>query len=334
MSIDLNIEDGNKKSIPDTSKAPPKKAFLENLTNKEIAQVFADEESTFITENRVLVIPIGFPQAGKSLLLASLLYYARKGDVKNSVPLPFKTNVLNQWPFDKGRIAMDQMINSFTDKKELYAGTAKGTLDLIGIDIHPVKKLPSLPLAFLDLAGEDIQGIKTTQGAAFTDKINAVFNGVKLDGTPLIFMLITPFEPAKKDNESNKDAHAREDALHYDFLNYMAMEQKELISNAKFFIIVSQWDKNSDPKLDVETYIREKRPSIYQYVKSSTVVWGEYSIGKLLETKMEDENGNSYIDQQLQRINYEYPSRFWKKLYQICTNKNLDQKSFWEKLFG
>ena len=112
------------------------------------------------------------------------------------------------------------------------------------------------------------------------------------------------------------------------------MEQKELISNATFFIIVSQWDKNSDPKLDVETYIREKRPSIYQYVKSSTVVWGEYSIGKLLETKMEDENGNSYIDQQLQRINYEYPSRFWKKLYQICTNKNLDQKSFWEKLFG
>jgi hypothetical protein len=107
------------------------------------------------------------------------------------------------------------------------------------------------------------------------------------------------------------------------------MNQPELLKNSKFFIVVSQWDRNPDQKLDVETYIREKRPSIYAYVKNSTVVWGEYSIGTLLESTVD-----GVQIQTISRINYEYPSRFWKKLYQICTNKSLDQKTFWEKLFG
>jgi hypothetical protein len=159
-------------------------------------------------------------------------------------------------------------------------------LDLIGIEIHPAKSnLPPLNLAFLDLAGEDIKGIKTSEGAGFTDKINAVFNGVKIDNSPIVFILITPFEPPRKDDESLQNAHDREDALHYDFLNYIK--------------------------------------------QNSTVVWGEYSIGKLLESKID-----GIQIQEIVRINYEYPSRFWKKLYQICTNKNLDQKTFWEKLFG
>ncbi len=319
MSIDLNIEDGNKKSNPDSAKSPSKKAFLSELTAHDIARVFAD----FGAQNRVLAIPIGFPQAGKSLLLSSLMYYARRGE-----DTLFRTNLVNNFPFDKGRLAADQMVDYFNQGK-LYQATEKGSLDLIGIDIQPAKeKLPSLNLAFLDLAGEDIMGIKTSEGAVFTDKINAVFNGVKIDNSPIVFILITPFEPPRKENETSQNAHDREDALHYDFLNYIKQNQPELLNNSKFFIVVSQWDRNSNAGLNVETFIKEKRPSIYNYVKNSTVVWGEYSIGKLLESKID-----GVQIQEIVRINYEYPSRFWKKMYQICTNKNLDQKSFWEKLF-
>jgi hypothetical protein len=320
MSIDLNIEDGNKKSNSDSAKTPSKKEFLSDLNVQQIARVFTD----FRVQNRVLAIPIGFPQAGKSLLLSSLMYYARKGE-----DTLFRTNLVNDFPFDKGRHAADQMVDYFNQGK-LYQSTEKGSLDLIGIDIQPSKaNLPSLNLAFLDLAGEDIKGIKTSEGAVFTDKINAVFNGVKIDNSPIVFILITPFEPPRKDNESSQNAHDREDALHYDFLNYIKQNQPELLNNSKFFIVVSQWDRNSNAQLDVETFIREKRPSIYNYVKNSTVVWGEYSIGKLLESKID-----GVQIQEIVRINYEYPSRFWKKMYQICTNKNLDQKSFWEKIFG
>lgn len=320
MSIELNIEDGSKKPHPESSKVPSKKAFLSDLNVQEIARVFTD----FGRQNRVLAIPIGFPQAGKSLLLSSLMYYARKGE-----DTLFRTNLVNDFPFDKGRYAADQMVDYFNQGK-LYQSTEKGSLDLIGIDIQPAKSnLPTLNLAFLDLAGEDIKGIKTSEGAVFTDKINAVFNGIKIDKSPIVFILITPFEPPRKDNESSQNAHDREDALHYDFLNYIKLNQPALLTNSKFFIVVSQWDRNENEQLDVETFIREKRPSIYNYVKNSTVVWGEYSIGKLLESKID-----GVQIQEIVRINYEYPSRFWKKLYHICTNKKLDQKGFWEKIFG
>jgi hypothetical protein len=320
MSIDLNIEDENNKPNSDSGIAPLKKAFLSELTVHEIARVFTD----FGVQKRVLAIPIGFPQAGKSLLLSSLMFYARRGE-----DTLFRTNLENNFPFDKGRLAADQMVNYFNQGK-IYQATEKGSLDLIGIDIHPAKSgIPTLKLAFLDLAGEDIKGIKTSEGSVFTDKINAVFNGLKIDNSPIVFILITPFDPPKKDNETSQNAHDREDALHYDFLNFIKQNQPELLKNSKFFIVVSQWDKNSDSNLKVETFIREKRPSIYNYVKNSTVVWGEYSIGKLLESNID---GIQY--QEIVRINYDYPSRFWKKIYQICTNKNLDKKSFWEKLFG
>lgn len=319
MNIDLDIEESNSKPS-DSNKAPSRKGFLSELTVHDIARVFTE----FGAQKRVLAIPIGFPQAGKSLLLSSLMYYARKGE-----DALFRTNLVNDFPFDKGRLAADQMVD-YLGQGKLYQSTEKGSLDLIGIDIHPANsKLPQLNLAFLDLAGEDIKGIKTSEGSVFTDKINAVFNGVKIDNSPIVFILITPFEPPRKDDESAQNAHDREDALHYDFLNYIKQNQPELLNNSKFFIVVSQWDKNSNAGLDVETYIREKRPSIYNYVKNSTVVWGEYSIGKLLESKID-----GVQIQEIVRINFEYPSRFWKKLYQICTNKNLDHKTFWEKLFG
>lgn len=320
MSIDLNIEDGNHNSNLHSAKTPSKKAFLSDLSVHDVARVFTDLGST----NRVLAIPIGFPQAGKSLLLSSLMYYARKGE-----KTLFRTNLVNDFPFDKGRLAADQMVDYF-DQGKIYQSTEKGALDLIGIDITPAKgNLPNLNLAFLDLAGEDIKGIKTSEGAVFTEKINAVFNGLKIDNSPLVFILITPFEPPRKDNETIQHAHDREDSLHYDFLNYIEQNQPELMENSKFFIVVSQWDRNTNKQLDVETFIREKRPSIYNYVKNTTVVWGEYSIGKLLESQID-----GVQIQEIVRINYDYPSRFWKKLYHICTNKNLDQKSFWEKLFG
>jgi hypothetical protein len=294
--------------------------FLEDLSLHEIAKEFTE----FGQQGRHTIVPIGFPQAGKSLLLSSLMYYARKG--KETL---FKVNLENDFPFNNGRKTVDNMIKAF-DEKRLFGANAKGSLDLIGIDIVPTKpKLPTLKLAFLDLAGEDIKNIKTSEESAFTEKINAVFNGLQVVKSPIIFSLITPFEPAKKDGETSQDAHNREDALHYDFLNYIEKNQPNLKRQCKFFIIVSQWDKNPNENQSIEEYIRTKRPSIYAYVKNSQVVWGQYSVGLLLESK---EDGINY--QSIVRINHDYPSRFWKKLYQICTGKNLDQKTFLQKIFG
>ena len=321
LDIDgVNETPKNRKAKQITETNKEQRTQLADLDVQKIAKEF----TRFRKDNRVVVIPIGFPQAGKSLLLSSLMYYARKSE-----DTLFKTRLENDFPYDGGRTVVDQMINRF-DKGKVYDATAKGTLDLIGITIQPTKlKLPDLSLGFLDLAGEDIKNIKTSEGSTFTEKIDAIFNGLKIDNTPIIFTLITPFQPAINSDESIQDAHDREDTLHYDFLNYIEVNQPQLLRNSKFFIVVSQWDKNPNEKDDVEEFIRNYRPSIYGFVKNAPVIWGEYSIGQLLVSKV-----NGVNVQEIVRINYDYPSRFWKKLYTICTNKNLDHKTWWEKLFG
>ena len=299
-----------------------KNVFLKDFGIHDISRVFVD----FGKENRTVIMPVGFPSAGKSLLISSLMFNART--CPNAL---FTTNLINGFPFNGGRIAVDQMIRDFQSGK-LYAQTSGGALDLIGIHIEPTNKkakLPLLKLAFLDLAGEDLQKIKTTEGATFTAKINAVFNGLKVDNSPIVFVLITPFEPSKLSGESLKDAHHREDALHYDFLNYIKMDQPQLLINSRFFVVVSQWDKNTNKNLKVEDFIKENRPSIYNYVQNTNVIWGEYSIGQLLTT-----TENSVMISEIVRINHEYPYRFWKKLYQICTNQDLDKKTWWNKITG
>lgn len=295
--------------------------FLSELSVHEISREFVD----FGRQKRVLVIPIGFPQAGKSLLISSLMYFAVRG-----AGTLFRTNLKNEFPFDKGRQTAQDMIDFFNEGR-LFKSTEEGSLDLIGIDITPTKaKLPPLNLAFLDLAGEDIKKIRTNEGASFSERINAVFNGIRIDNSPLIFVLITPFDPPRKDNETIQNAHDREDGLHFEFLNYFRESQPQLLINSKFFVVVSQWDKNPNQGSKVEDFIREKRPSIYNYVRNSRVVWGQYSIGQILESR----GDQNTVIQEIVRINRNYPDRFWKKLYEICTNKNLDHKNWWQKLFG
>lgn len=294
---------------------------LADLNDHEIAKVFTE----FKRDNRIAVIPIGFPQAGKSLMISSLMHYARKCE-----DVLFKTTLENDSIFYSGRIVVDNMVELFGKDDTLIGSTEAGTLDLIGINIKPTNsKLPNLNLGFLDLAGEDIKNIKNSERANFTDKINAIFNGLKIDNTPIIFLLITPFEPALLEGESYYDSHNREDTLHYDFLNYIEVSQPQLLRQSKFFIVVSQWDKNPNEKDNVEDFIREYRPSIYNYVKNSPVIWGEYSVGQILVSKINGTNFSSLV-----RRNIIYPSRFWKKLYTVCTGKNLDQKTWIEKLFG
>lgn len=317
LNLDINPQEENSKNVENTKTGSD---FLADISLHEISRVF----TKFGKEKRVCIIPIGFPQAGKSLLLSSLMYYARKGE-----DTMFRTNVERDFPYDKGNYSVNDMVNYF-DRGKLYDATQKGTLDLIGINITPAKaKLPELKLAFLDLAGEDIKSIKTSEKGDFTDKINAVFNGLKVDDSPVIFTLVTPYVPARLKGESLEDAHNREDVLHYDFLNYVKQNQPQILKNSKFFVVVSQWDKNPNEKDSVENFIKTNRPSIYNYVKNSAVIWGNYSIGQILET-----HENGITQQEIVRINYDYPSRFWKKLYQICTNKTLDNKTFFQKLFG
>ena len=328
---DIKFDSEKLKSESESAAATPavKKEvrFLSDLDNHKVAQVFID----LMEENRQVIIPIGFPQAGKTQLISSLMFYAIKGKDKNA-PIPFRSDLKIDFPFNQGRIEVDRMIRYY-EKKELAPATTANSLNLIGIDIRPDKaKLPPLKLALLDVAGEDVQKIKIDKEGRFTRKIDAILGGLTLSESPIIFVLITPYKPSVFSDETPKMADDREDTLHYDFLNYITEKQPELLKKAVFFIIVSQWDRKPvDEKQTVESFIRTKRQKLFNYIKNTNVIWGEYSIGKILPPISNDDGSTS--SPTLERINLEYPSKFWKKLYQVCTDKKLDNKTLWQKMF-
>ena len=100
---------------------------LADLNDHEIAKVFTE----FKRDNRIAVIPIGFPQAGKSLMISSLMHYARKCE-----DVLFKTTLENDSIFYSGRIVVDNMVELFGKDDTLIGSTEAGTLDLIGININ------------------------------------------------------------------------------------------------------------------------------------------------------------------------------------------------------
>jgi hypothetical protein len=296
---------------------------ISELSGHEIATVFSDLKSL----NYTTVIPIGFPNAGKTLWLASILSYA-----KNTTSPLFSITRQRQFPFNSGFKVADDLDNNFIRGGNLPGRTITGTLDVFGINIKPTNiKLRTLNLAFLDLAGEDVMKIRTAVRGEFSSKIKSIFNGLGIDRSPIIFVLITPFSPPKKKSLSISEAHKEEDNLHSDFFNYLLVDEPELVKHSKFFIVVSQWDKNSDDKLTVENFIKQNRPSLYSIIKNQPIVWGKYSVGKVLETFNESDGT---ISANLSVIDKMSPERFWKKIYQVCSGRELDEKTWWEKLFS
>jgi hypothetical protein len=326
--MELNVNhpsnSGEQSINPSISRVSTKNKFLEESSLGEIATVF----SRFSSEGRVTIVPIGFPRAGKSLLLSSLFWYARNGEDPT-----FNIKIETGFPFNNGNKAQDIMTRYF-DNGKIYGTTQKGTLDLVGITIKPTsEKIHELDLAFIDLAGEDIEKIKTSNNGDFTAKINAVFNGLQVTASPVIFLLITPFKPGKGDNYlGDAEEHQKEDQLHFDFINYLQVNQPRLFENSRFVVLVSKWDMNSDPRLTVEDFIVKQRPSLYRSIMNSNVSIGHYSIGRIL-SQMEDLGSENYFEAIVEK-NEDSPSRLWRRVYTICTGGNLDRKSFWQRLFS
>lgn len=292
---------------------------LDKLSQKEIIQIF----DALNSEGRQIVIPIGFPQAGKSLFLSSLMYYAERCPDKK-----WEGNNLNQYPYDKGNRSRNLMIQYF-DNKEAYPATVMGTLDLIGINIEPHKKsLPILKLAFVDLAGEDIKTIKTDEKGKFTPQIEGILKACEL-GKP-IFCLITPYKPSTSESAEN--------ALHKNFLDYLKESMTDLYNRSKFIVVVTQWDKKPvAEKLEVEEYIEQNRAALHIAMKSrnAKILYGEFSVGKLFDTfDGKDEKGNPKPVVLIQRIDFQYPYNFWNNLYKLATGKSLIPSGWFAKLFG
>lgn len=314
MSEYKPIDEGMNKSVNEVGKerVVQNRKTLSQLSEIEILRIF--NQFTRGKHKRQVVIPIGFPAAGKSFLLSSLFYYSRKATDRT-----WKVNFETKAPFNDGVLSVNEMVEYFQDKKA-YPQTPSGTVDIIGVKMQPNRNIPNADFAFIDLAGEDLKEIKVSNQGKFGRQINGILKSVA--GSRPIFLMITPYEPTLGDHN--------EDTLHTDFLNHIKMNKPNLFQESVFIVIVSQWDKNPNgDKENVEEYIEEYRPQLFGQIQNSNVHYGEYSAADITSGK--DNDGNEIVF--FQQINKEYPRRLWDKLYKITTGKDLN-KNWFGKLFG
>jgi hypothetical protein len=327
-SVDNFFKQGNEQQEnPASNEQESFRISLDTLGEDEIINIF----DGFHKEGRQIVIPIGFPAAGKSLFLSSLMYYAEKNSGKKWDAKP-----LSAHPFEQGDLSRDTMIKYF-DQKKAYPVTPTGTLDLIGINVIPHNsKLPQLKLAFVDLAGDDLRNFRTDKRKNLNPKVTAILKACRLNestenkSVKPIFCLITPFIP--------KLGHEEENALFSNFLSYIAEDKNgfnPLYKQSKYIVLVSQWDKNTDSeKIDeAEDYIKKYRQALHSAMESrnsNQFVFGEYSVGLLEDTKDRDNKPVVLI----RLIANDYPHKFWCQLYELATGKSLNPKGCLAKLFG
>lgn len=288
------------------------KTELKNLSQVEIVDVFDGINA----DNRTILIPIGFPGAGKSMFLSSLMYYCEEYTDKLWVE---ETDML--YPYNRGELSKKIMVDFLKNKRGIPT-TPTGSIDLIGLKINPHKDVPEVKIALLDLAGEDLKNAainSATQGV-LDDKIEGILHGCS-GGKP-IFCLITPYQPVIGDKE--------EDDLHYRFINYIKQKFPKLFKVSKFIVIVSQWDKVIDDNLKEESYLKNQRPKLYNLIsnKDFPVYYLAYSVGEIRNLK--DSNGEHIVH--ISKINFSYPNRFWNRLYTVITGKDLENLSWWERL--
>lgn len=309
-------EDDSSKSIKGKN---PK--LISKLSQQEIIRFF----NTLHKEKRKIIIPVGFPKAGKSLFLSSLLYYCAKDPHK-----PFLTKNLESEYYLAGHHARNQMVKYFNER-EAYPANKAGTIDLIGVDIEPKKKsLPKLRLGVLDLAGEDLEKILLDEREAINDTLDGILKACNKVGA--VFCLITPYrknEFKKSGEDASYRSDEEEDQLQSDFINYLKNNHQGLLSNSQFIVLVTQWDENNEEDMkSVEQYIEERRPGLHGAIHSDfNLVYGAYSVGDVIETK--DSEGKEYI--LISEIDSDYPKEFWSNLYTILTGKKF-KSGFWNWL--
>jgi len=291
---------------------------LAELSAHEIVQIFSEISNS----GTPIIIPVAFPNAGKSMFLSSLMY----AGTYHGNEAGFHLNILDQDFYLTGSGTAFSMIKAFEAKKA-YRRNIAGNLDIIGTRLEPNNSNRNAQdFAFIDLSGEDIKRVITDNPdgghATYADpKFQAILNGCANGNT--IFCLVTPYMPL--------DGDAAENELHGRFINYIENNYPNLYHNAKFIVVVAQWDKVPiNSSITPSGYIENNRRLLYNKLvsKNTKVVYTEYSIGYVINAKDQENNDVVYIS----TINTEHPKKLWNHFYKQITGKDINYVTWWDKI--
>lgn len=278
-------------------------SFEENDILKDIA--------LRIQHGRQLIIPIGLPQAGKSMFIASLIAYAFKRDIKDDNSCNFD----HVFPKESSGV---KLITDALDKKDVLPTTGANEITIIDLDMKSRYRKRPIKITLIDLAGEDIERLigKRPDREGTAKKIANILAACV--AKKAIFAILTPVnnnttlgEITEFDNNEDNEMKS--------FISKLKSENPKLYNLTKFLFVITKWDILPH-RIDSAKFLSIHRNQLYvEYSSSGKYGLIPYSVGNVI--------GKTIID-----VILHSPKNFWYTLYRWCTGKHV--LPWWKRIFS
>jgi hypothetical protein len=282
---------------------------LTNYTEKELLQ----DLSRRIDDGRHIIIPIGLPQAGKSMFIASLMAYAFR---TNHSECNFSDMYAQQ------DISAIPAILKRLDDKDTVNATNANEITFADIDMTATHRKKSIKITLIDLAGEDIARligslpIKSEEQKSTKEKIEKLL--ASCVAGKAIFGVVTPVDTSANLGQQSQVDRDESDAMKA-FIDIIKAKNAKLYALTKFLVVVSKWDILPQ-RIYASKYLSIHRNSLFNEI-SGKAKYGliPYSVGDVV--------GDTVI-----RVNLRSPQNFWFTLFRFCTGIHV--LPWWKRYFN
>jgi hypothetical protein len=263
-------------------------------------------EAQFLEELRVMqtnfLFMYGDHQAGKSAICASLIYYL----MTHPESARFTDRVQQ---YDAGRAFIRSAVGKIAEKRFL-ARTPVDSVSLASGRLEPTnKKFASIPITFMEMAGEDLRRLVAPRGAnSFPQHVDVFLSDKALS---LVFILVV---------KHSTISHEK-DLMLADFIDYLRSKDARF-TNSRILLLVSQWDSYRGDR-SVEEFAADYLPLTYASLTGRASAIAAYSVGDVATV-----DSQPYIT----RLDSQSPERLVRWIYRTVAGKDFHQRSWGQRL--
>lgn len=309
LSFD-NEEELKPLSFDDNEELKPLSFDRKNeIVNDDFVPISKGNTAEIKNKDSNFVFFFGTASSGKSVILATMLYYLRSqaGVIRPKIGTPNTAEA-------------ESLLYDFFDnisKGILPEGTVKDKvtrLDLVFEPNNKSKKITPINLTFLETSGENHNEIK--RGGNYHSSIETYLSA----NLPLTFIIVTSYENAHKD-----------DILINTFLNKLEKYEKKLKS-VNIILVISKWDKSGSRNIEatdeLDNFISERLPMTSTAMDTYGLAKTFYTIGELNEetnrVKLLDldraEKLSKWLYESIVSYPLDYEGTFWERIKFSITN--------------
>lgn len=281
-----------------------------NVTDEDILK----DISLRIQDGRRLIIPIGLPNSGKSMFIASLIAYAFRRDAKEDNSCNF-THVV---PKEDSGV---KDITDALDRRTVLPTTTSNEFTIIDLNMKSRYRDKTIKVSLLDFAGEDIKRITGSNPHDLDGTAQKILNILAACiAQRAIFAILTPVDIHLQEVGQKSDFDDNEDNEMKSFIDKIKVYNPKLYRQTKILMIVTKWDLVPD-KVNSATFLRMQRNQLFNEYSSNSKSYGllPYSVGNV--------QGKTIIN-----ISLRSPKNFWYTLYRWCTGKHV--LPWWIRIFS